>query len=135
MWHYKGDGKGILVISEMEMTKKMYGAKTDLRQPGVNWIQDLVNAQEQEYPNLSTHAKGFPTPEGLYSLIKVGNIEFEGEMEQVTEGSEWIKAKLMDDDPEPIYLQAWGGTNSIARALKSIEDQYIGSAEWPAMRK
>lgn len=31
MWHYKGDGKGILVISEMEMTKKMYGAKTDLR--------------------------------------------------------------------------------------------------------
>ena len=27
MWHYKGDGKGTKFISEMEMTKKMYGEK------------------------------------------------------------------------------------------------------------
>ena len=44
MWHYKGDGKGTKFISEMEMTRKMYGEKTDLRWPGVNWIQDLVKA-------------------------------------------------------------------------------------------
>ena len=31
MWHYKGDGKGTKMVSEMEMTKKMYGEKTDLR--------------------------------------------------------------------------------------------------------
>ncbi|MEK6547944.1 MAG: nucleoside hydrolase-like domain-containing protein, partial [Bacteroidota bacterium] len=41
MWHYKGDGKGTKFTSEMEMTRKMYGAKTDLRWPGVQWIQDL----------------------------------------------------------------------------------------------
>ncbi|NDE60986.1 MAG: DUF1593 domain-containing protein, partial [Cyclobacteriaceae bacterium] len=35
MWHYKGDGKGTLFTSEMEMTRKMYGAKTSLRWPGV----------------------------------------------------------------------------------------------------
>jgi hypothetical protein len=64
----------------------------------------------------------------------VGNIDFEGEMEQVTEGSEWIKAKLLDNDPEPIYLQAWGGTNTIARALKSIEEQFAGKPGWDALK-
>lgn len=130
MWHYKGDGKGTKFTSEMDMTKKMYGAKTDLRWPGVTWMQDLVKAYEKVYPNLTKHAPGFPTANQLRSLIKVGNIDFEGEMEQVTEGSEFIKNKLLDASTEPIYLQVWGGTNTIARALKSIEEQYKNTPDW-----
>ena len=134
MWHYKGDGKGTKFTSEMEMTRNMYGAKTDLRWPGVNWIQDLLKAYAQVHPNLILHDKNYPSPAYLNSLVKVGNIDFEGEMEQVTEGSEWIKAKLLDKDPEPIYLQAWGGTNTIARALKSIEEQFSADKTWPAIK-
>jgi hypothetical protein len=134
MWHYKGDGKGTTFTSEMEMTRKMYGAKTDLRWPGVNWIQDLLQAYAQVHPNLILHDKNYPTPAYLNSLVKVGNIDFEGEMEQVTAGSEWIKFKLLDKDPEPIYLQAWGGTNTIARALKSIEEQYQADKNWPTIK-
>lgn len=130
MWHYKGDGKGTKFTSEMDMTQKMYGAKTDLRWPGVSWMQDLVNAYEKVYPNLTKHATGYPTANQLRSLIKVGNIDFEGEMEQVTEGSEFIKNKLLDASTEPIYLQVWGGTNTIARALKSIEEQYKNTPNW-----
>lgn len=134
MWHYKGDGKGTKFTSEMEMTRKMYDAKTDLRWPGVLWIQDLLKAYSQVHSNLILHDKSYPSPAYLRSLVKVGNIDFEGEMEQVTEGSEWIKAKLLDSDPEPIYLQAWGGTNTIARALKSIEEQYAGEKNWPSIK-
>ena len=134
MWHYKGDGKGTKFISEMEMTRKMYGEKTDLRWPGVHWIQDLLQAYAQVHPNLILHDKNYPTPAYLNSLVKVGNIDFEGEMEQVTEGSEWIKSKLLDKDPNPIYLQAWGGTNTIARALKSIEEQYAADKNWPIIK-
>ena len=99
MWHYKGDGKGTLFTSEMDMTKKMYGAKTDLRWPGVNWIQDLLKAYGEVYPKLSQNSKTYPSPSYLNSLVKVGNIDYEGEMEQITPGSEWIKAKLLDNDP------------------------------------
>jgi hypothetical protein len=134
MWHYKGDGKGTKFTSEMEMTRTMYGPKTDLRWPGVNWIQDLLKAYAQVHPNLILHDKNYPAPAYLSSLVKVGNIDFEGEMEQVTEGSEWIKMKLLDNDPEPIYLQAWGGTNTIARALKSIEEQFAGEKNWPSIK-
>ncbi|MCE7865089.1 MAG: DUF1593 domain-containing protein [Bacteroidetes bacterium CHB5] len=135
MWHYKGDGKGTKFTSEMEMTKNLYGERTELRWPGTDWIYNLLNAYGEVYPNLNTHAPGFPTPAYLLSVTRIGNIDFEGEMEKDTEGSDFIKAKLLDENPEPLYLQVWGGTNTIARSLKSIEDQYKNSPQWNAVYK
>ena len=133
MWHYKGDGNGTKFISEMDMTKKMYGEKTDLRWPGTTWMEELLNDYDQIYPNLTKHADGYPTADYLRGLVRVGNIDFEGEMKKITPGSEFIKKKLLDDDPSPIYLQVWGGTNTIARALKSIEEEYKGKGNWTAV--
>jgi Protein of unknown function (DUF1593) len=130
MWHYKGDGKGTKMVSEMDMTKKMYSEKTDLRWAGVHWMQELIDAYGKVYPNLTKNAKGFPTPAYLKSLIKVGNIDFEGEMDYDTEGSNFIKNKLLDNEMTPLYLQVWGGTNTIARALKAIEDEYKNTPKW-----
>jgi len=46
-------------------------------------------------------------------------------------GDDWIepyqlitKALLDDSDDRPIWLQAWGGMNTISRALKTIEDEH-----------
>jgi Protein of unknown function (DUF1593) len=129
-WHYAGDGHGTKFVSEMENTKKYYGERTELRWPGTQWIYNLVEAYGQVYPNLKLHAPGYPKPEDLRKLIRIGNIEFEGEMEKETEGALLIKDRLLDDNPQPIYLQAWGGTNTIARALKSIEEEYINRPNW-----
>jgi Protein of unknown function (DUF1593) len=134
-WHYKGDGKGTKFTSEMEMTKKMYGERTELRWPGEQWIYDLVDAYGKVYPNLVKHSKDYPTQKYLKDRIRIGNIDFEGEMAKDTEGSDFIKAKLLDDDTSPLYLQVWGGTNTIARALKSIEDQYKNTPEWNKIYK
>lgn len=133
MWHYKGDGKGTPFTSEMEMTKNIYGEITDLRWPGTQWMQELIGGYEKIYPNLIKHADGYPTAEYLKSLIKVGNIDFEGSMARDTDGSNFIKEKLLDDDLTPIYLQVWGGTNTIARALLSIENTYKDTPEWGAI--
>ncbi len=135
MWHYKGDGKGTRFISEMDMTKKLYGEKTDLRWPGTEWMNGLIDDYEAVYPRLSQHASGYPTADQLRSLIRIGNIDFEGEMDKITDGSEYIKEKLLDEDLTPLYLQVWGGTNTIARALKSIKDQYFNAVQWPYIYK
>ena len=37
MWHYKGDGAGTPFVSEMEMTRNIYGERTELRWPGTGW--------------------------------------------------------------------------------------------------
>lgn len=129
-WHYKGDGKGTKFTSEMEMTKKMYGERTELRWPGEQWIYDLVDAYGQVYPNLIKHSKDYPTHKYLKDRIRIGNIDFEGEMAKDTPGSDFIKEKLLDDDLSPLYLQVWGGTNTIARALKSIQDQHQNTPQW-----
>ena len=134
-WHYKGDGKGTKFISEMEMTKKLYGERTELRWPGEQWIYDLVDAYGKVYPNLVKHSKDYPTHKYLRDRIRIGNIDFEGEMAKDTEGSDFIKAKLLDDDMNPLYLQVWGGTNTIARALKSIEDTYKNTPQWDKIYK
>ena len=112
------------------MTRNLYGERTELRWPGTQWMQELIADYAEVFPTLSTHAESFPTPEYLNSIITVGNIDFEGAMEKDTEGSDWIKTKLLDDNPDPIYLQVWGGTNTIARALKSIEVEYADTEDW-----
>ncbi|MDI9863416.1 DUF1593 domain-containing protein [Flectobacillus sp. DC10W] len=132
-WHYKGDGKGTVFTSEMEMTAKLYGAKTSLRWPGTQWIRDLLKEYSKVYPNLLKHDKAYPSPAYLTKLIHVGNIDFEGEMEKDTEGSNFIKSKLLDNDMSPLFLQIWGGTNTIARALKSIEDEYGKTPQWKSI--
>lgn len=135
MWHYKGDGKGTKFISEMEMTKNMYGERTELRWPGEQWIYNLIDAYGKVQPNLKLHSPDFPTADYLRSVTRIGNIDFEGEMEKDTEGSEFIKSSLLDNNTEPLYLQVWGGTNTIARSLKSIEDQYKGTPQWKTIYK
>ncbi len=134
-WHYKGDGKGTKFISEMEMTKNMYGERTELRWPGEQWIYDLVDAYGKVYPNLIKHSKDYPTHKYLKDRIRIGNIDFEGEMAKNTPGSDFIKEKLLDADMSPLYLQVWGGTNTIARALKSIEDSYKNTPQWNKIYK
>jgi Protein of unknown function (DUF1593) len=42
---------------------------------------------------------------------------------------------LLDNNLEPLYLQVWGGTNTIARALLSIENQYKNTPEWAKIYK
>ena len=56
-------------------------------------------------------------------------------MARNTAGSDLIKTLLLDTDPRPVYLQIWGGTNTVARALKAIEEQYAGSPQWADIQR
>jgi len=134
-WHYKGDEKGTAFTSELEMTAKRYGSQTSLRWPGTTWMEAFIDKYAAVYGNLKTHAGGYPTPAYLRSIIRIGNIDFEGEMNKDTPGSDFIKQILLDADTEPVYIQIWGGTNTVARALKSIEDSYKDKPEWSEVYK
>lgn len=92
---------------------------------GDDWAQPYLKAYTEVYPNLLKHDPGYPSPEFLQSRTLLGNVKTEGEMEMVTSGSKRIVEVLLDDsDPRPIWIQAWGGTNTIARALKTIEEEH-----------
>jgi len=92
---------------------------------GDDWIEPYLDAYAQVYPNLVKHDAGYPAPEYLRERTHLGNVKAEGEMEEVTAGSQLIAKVLLDDtDDRPVWLQAWGGMNTIARALKTIEEEH-----------
>jgi len=92
---------------------------------GDDWIDPYLDAYAQVYPNLVKHDPAYPTPEYLRERTALGNVKAEGEMDEVTAGSQLIAKALLDDtDDRPIWLQAWGGPNTIARALKTIEEKH-----------
>ncbi|WP_224772905.1 DUF1593 domain-containing protein [Pelagicoccus enzymogenes] len=95
------------------------------RWAGDDWIEPNLAAYAEVYPNLLKHDPAYPSPEYLRERTVLGNVKAEGEMEEVTAGSQLIAEALLDEtDSRPIWIQAWGGTNTIARALKSIEEEY-----------
>lgn len=95
------------------------------RWAGDDWIDPYLEAYAQVYPNLVKHDPGYPTPDYLRARALLGNVEAEGEMDEVTAGSQLIVKVLLDaTDERPIWLQAWGGPNTIARALKTIEEEH-----------
>lgn len=100
------------------------------RWPGTDWMMEEIDDYEKDYPNLCKHAEGYPTPDYLRSITKIGNIGYEGEMEKATEGSDLIKERILDDDERTLYIQVWGGTNTVARALKDIQEEYENKPEW-----
>lgn len=55
-------------------------------------------------------------------------------MDQDTPGSDLIKDVLLDDDERPVLIQMWGGTNTVARALKSIEETYRTAPNWEEIK-
>ena len=137
-FHWKGDGNGTRhFIPDREYTR--FGLNicpcTSWRwADGERFIDDAVETYEQVYENLKTHHPGYPTPAALKSKIHMGNVEFDGDYSKDTPGSELIKSLLLDDKEGPLYLLAWGGQSTIARALKSIQDIYSGTPQWPAIQ-
>lgn len=92
---------------------------------GDDWIKPYLDAYTQVYTNLVKHDPEYPTPEYLRECTALGYVKAEGEMDEVTAGSQLIANVLMDQTDEcPIWLQAWGGPNTIARALKTIEEEH-----------
>lgn len=126
-WHWAGDPNATPPIAPHRWSGD---------DGGHDWIPELIdNGYRAVYPNLIVHDPGFPEPDELLSKVYNGNITNQGEMTKDTPGSLAIKSVLLDDDPRPVSLQAWGGTNTIAAALRSIKDEFDESPEWASIQK
>ncbi|MEZ5226310.1 MAG: DUF1593 domain-containing protein [Acidimicrobiales bacterium] len=117
--HYRGDpASGV--------TPKRWPAESDTLP-----IDQAIAAYAEVHHNLVAHDHRYPSPAHLASLVRMGNVANVGDMEHPTPGSDLIAEVLLDDNPRPVFVQAWGGMNTIARALRSIEDTHIDRPEWP----
>ena len=109
-----------------------------------HWLEAQLDHYAEVYPNLKVHSDGYPTPDALRAVALVGDEDpahvladnaaparvpgMPSAMDPTdwpdTPGSDLIVKVLLDDDPRPVHIQAWGGGNTAAKAFQKIKDQY-----------
>ncbi len=87
-------------------------------------IKKLVEAYGKVQPNLLLHDPHFPEADALMKLVKSGYPAYG--MQGVgngknSEGSDWIIKVLEEKDDRPLWIAAWGGSNTLAQALYQIK--------------
>ncbi|GAA4462537.1 DUF1593 domain-containing protein [Nibrella saemangeumensis] len=138
-FHWKGDGKG----TRWYVPGREYSRFGLNLCPCESWrwakderfIHDAVEAYAKVYPNLKVHNPNYPTPEAMKAKIRYGNIDFDGDISNDSPGSDLIKTLILDNKPGPLFIAAWGGHSTIARALKSIQEQYEFTTGWEALKE
>lgn len=115
-----------------------------------SWYEDQLAAYEVVHPNLIKHHPGYPTAEKLRAISFVGDEDFEHlkgtretRWQQIpggavefdpsgwpdTPGSDAIVRILLQNDPAPIHLQAWGGGNTASRAFHKLKTAHPADYE------
>lgn len=98
--------------------------------PGdILYIDQAINAYAQVEDRLRVHDSRYPTASYLRSVTALGNIDEVGDMREATAGSRLItdalvataKAEDGEDAARPLFVSAWGGMNTIARALADAD--------------
>jgi len=109
-----------------------------------DWYDKQVDAYEQVHPKLIIHDPDYPTASEIRNKSYVGDedpdhiiVDSDSRMRRPgtkvqidpadwpdTPGSDRIVEVLLDEDPSPVYLQAWGGGNTAARAFQKLKTAY-----------
>lgn len=87
-------------------------------------MRRIIDAYGQVRPNLAKHAAGYPAAQALAARVSVGQPAYG--MAAIgpgkdTDGSRAIIAALDRPDPRPLWIAAWGGTNTLAQALQTLQ--------------
>ena len=113
------------------------------------WIEKQLDAYEQVYPNLIVHDPAYPTANELRSKLFLGDQDsthivvdtdvirrVPGTESMIdpthwadTPGSDKIVETLLENDPRKVYIQAWGGGNTAAKAFQKLKTQYPSEYE------
>ena len=83
-------------------------------------IQTLIDAYAQVLPKLLQHQPGFPSADSLKAVVVVGpaRLRHGGRgARQMSAGAELIIQAAEKADARPLWVLAWGGTNTLAQAL------------------
>lgn len=133
---YTSDVEVLAIIETNSIFQKDGHSKED-------WFEKQLEAYKQIYPNLIKHHAKYPTYEKLKSisflgdedddhlknldqksLIPGGNITYRPDDWPDTPGSDKIVEILLEKNPAPVHIQAWGGGNTAARAFHKLKTKY-----------
>lgn len=90
-------------------------------------FHELIDAYEKVFPNLKLHAKGWPTPDYLRSIVHEGQKGYGTDdigPGKSSPGSRAIIASLLKNDSRPLWVVVNAGSNTLAQALLDLEKKF-----------
>jgi hypothetical protein len=93
-------------------------------------IQSLIDAYEKVQPNLMAHQAGFPAADALRRVVVAGQPSYGMAAvgpNRMSAGADLIVRAADKNDGRPLWVLAWGGTNTLAEALL-----YVRATRTPA---
>ena len=95
-----------------------------LSDPATNVIHTCIDTYGQVRDNLAKHDKDFPNAQYLHRVTKTGNRGYgmSAVGERGSPGANLIIKAVDRQDPRPVWLLAWGGANTIAQALWTVQE-------------
>lgn len=124
----------LLYTSDFDIEGLIYtNSMWHLKGNGTQWMHDFIDEYAKVYDNLQVHNPGYPTADFLKSRIYTGQMNEVGKAAvgegKDTPGSDRIVEVLLDDDPRPVWLQAWGGLSNICQAFYRIKTSHPDQLE------
>ena len=116
----------LVYANEFDVEGLVAGTSTWMRtkvRPDV--IQHVIDAYEQVQPSLATHAPGYPTAEALRALVTTGQPGYGMAAvgtDKMSPGADRIIQSVDRTDPRPLWVLAWGGSNTLAQALLRVRE-------------
>ena len=96
-------------------------------------MDTYLNAIRRVYPNLIKNEVIIRRRNIFEAHSFLGNIDAEGEMTKSTAGSQtYCKITFGSTNNSPIWFPSWGGENTLARALKTIQEKYPDKMDYVA---
>jgi hypothetical protein len=90
-----------------------------------DWIRKAIVAYAKVLPNLRQHDPRYPDAGALDARVASGAAAYgmagvgEG---KATAGSDLLIRALDSDDPRPLWVSVWGGANTLAQALRTLQE-------------
>ncbi|TWT54845.1 hypothetical protein Pla22_24990 [Rubripirellula amarantea] len=96
-----------------------------LSDPATHVIHECIDAYGKVHKNLLLHDASYPKAEDLHRITVTGNRGYG--MSSVgfrpSQGSRLIVQAVDKDDDRPVWLLAWGGANTIAQAIWTVQHE------------
>lgn len=91
--------------------------------PATFVIHDCIDAYAKVHEQLLKHDEGFPAADYLHDITTTGNwaLGMSAVNERGSDGSRLIIQAVDNDDERPVWLLIWGGANTVAQALWTVQ--------------
>lgn len=93
--------------------------------PDIQAILSVIDAYDKVHPNLLLHSADYPSAAYLRSISKSGvdGYGMSGAMMNLNnEGIDLIISAIDKDDPRPVWIISWGGSNNLGGAVMKVKN-------------